>query len=89
METSFDHVWLARDHLDRIISTSGAGIRLPDVSSLTELPKKYSIWIRGSMDSIYAANILLTVSHFCSLFSVCVEKLCLKILAHGFMSFGA
>lgn len=68
IETSFDHVWLARDHVERIIAKSGAGIRLPDVSSLKELPKKYSVWIRGSMDAVYSANVLLNVSNLSSSF---------------------
>lgn len=63
IETSFDHVWLVRDHhVGEIVSTTGAGIRCPDVSNLKEPPKKYSIWIRGSMDAVYFASDLLSVS---------------------------
>lgn len=65
METSFDHVWLARDHVESIITKSGAGIRLPDVTSLKELPKKYSVWIRGSMDAVQSASVMLSVSAIC------------------------
>lgn len=61
LETSFDHVWFVREHIDKIVKLTGAGIRCPDLSSLKELPKKYSIWIRGSMDGVYAASFLLTV----------------------------
>lgn len=61
VETSFDHVWFAREHIDKIVKLTGAGIRCPDLSSLKELPKKYSVWIRGSMDAVYSASILLTV----------------------------
>ena len=64
VETSFDHVWLLRDHVEGIINKTGAGIRLPDVSSLEDLPKKFSIWIRGSMDAVYKASVLLNVSFF-------------------------
>ncbi|KAK4018783.1 hypothetical protein OUZ56_000825 [Daphnia magna] len=60
IETSFDHVWLVRDHVDKIASVTGAGIRCPDVSNLKELPKKYCIWIRGSsVDTVYAASTML------------------------------
>ncbi len=62
METSFDHVWIIRPHVDKIVSSSGTGIRCPDVSNLKELPKKYSIWIRGSMDSVLLASTMLHVS---------------------------
>ncbi len=63
METSFDHVWTIKDHVDKIMSASGIiGIRCPDISNLKELPQKYTIWIRGSMDSILLANALLAVS---------------------------
>lgn len=62
METSFDHVWLVRDHVDQIVATTGAGIRCPDVSISTELPKKYCIWIRGSLDQVHLATSMLTVS---------------------------
>ena len=65
METSFDHVWLARDHVESIITKSGAGIRLPDVALLKELPKKYSVWIRGSMDAVQSASLMLSVSSIC------------------------
>ena len=61
METTFDHVWLVRDHVDKIVSTTGAGIRCPDVSNLKELPQKYSIWIRGPMDSVLLASVMLNV----------------------------
>ena len=61
VETSFDHVWFAREHIDKIVKLTGAGIRCPDLSSLKELPKKYSVWIRGSMDAVYLASVLLTV----------------------------
>lgn len=65
IETSFDHVWLVRDHVDKIASVTGAGIRCPDVSNLKELPKKYCIWIRGSsVDTVYAASTMLNVSSF-------------------------
>lgn len=63
IETSFDHVWLARDHIDKIVCKTGAGIRCPDVSCLKELPKKYSIWIRGTMDAVFMANVMLNVSY--------------------------
>ncbi|XP_057380112.1 protein bicaudal C homolog 1-like [Daphnia carinata] len=59
METSFDHVWLVRDHVDKIVAATGAGIRCPDVSIATELPKKYCIWIRGSLDQVYMATSML------------------------------
>ena len=62
METSFDHVWLVRGHIDKIVSATGAGIRCPDVSCLKDLPKKFSIWIRGSMDSVFLAYNMLSVS---------------------------
>jgi hypothetical protein len=62
VETSFDHVWIARDHIDKIITATGAGIRCPDVSVLKELPKKYCVWIRGSMDQVYMASSMLNVS---------------------------
>ena len=63
IESSFDHVWLVRDHVDKIVSATGAvGIRCPDVSNLKELPKKYSIWIRGSMDSVFHANVMINVN---------------------------
>lgn len=62
IESSFDHVWLVRDHIDKIVLTTGAGIRCPDVSRLKELPKKYSIWIRGPMDSAILASTMLNVS---------------------------
>lgn len=63
METTFDHAWLARELLDEIISRSGAGIRLPDltISAVEDQPKKNSIWIRGTMDSVYTASVLLNV----------------------------
>lgn len=61
-ETSFDHVWLLRDHVDRIAVATGAGIRCPDVSISTELPKKYCVWIRGSLDQAYLASSMLNVS---------------------------
>ena len=63
METTFDHAWLARELLDEIISKSGAGIRLPDltISAVEDQPKKNSIWIRGTMDSVYTASVLLNV----------------------------
>lgn len=60
METTFDHAWLSRDLLDQIIEKSGAGIRLPDVSvSAIETPKKNSIWLRGTMDAVYRASVML------------------------------
>ncbi|XP_059352077.1 protein bicaudal C homolog 1-like isoform X2 [Daphnia carinata] len=60
IETSFDHVWLVRDHVDKIAHVTGAGIRCPDVSHLKELPKKYCIWIKGSsLDAVYIANTML------------------------------
>lgn len=62
METSFDHIWLVRDHVDKIVAATGAGIRCPDVSNLKELPKKYSIWVRGSIDDVYNASVMLNVS---------------------------
>ena len=61
VETSFDHVWLVRDHVGKIVSATGAGIRCPDVSRLKELPKKFSIWINGTVDSILLANKMLNV----------------------------
>ena len=62
IESSNDHVWLVRDHVGKIVSSTGAvGIRCPDVSNLKELPKKYSIWIRGSMDSVFLAGVMLNV----------------------------
>lgn len=75
METSFDHVWLVRNHIDQIVARTGAGIRCPDVSCLKELPKKYSIWIRGSMDAVYNASSMLNVMFFlycklCPLFNL-------------------
>ncbi|XP_045028339.1 protein bicaudal C homolog 1 [Daphnia magna] len=60
METSFDHVWVVRDHVDQIVAITGAGIRCPDVSISTELPKKYCIWIRGSLDQVHLATSMLT-----------------------------
>ena len=62
METSFDHVWLVRGHVDKIVSATAAGIRCPDVSSLKDLPKKFSVWIRGSIDSVFLAHNMLNVS---------------------------
>jgi hypothetical protein len=62
VETSFDHVWLLRDQVDKITTTTGAGIRCPDVSILKELPKKYCVWIRGSLDQVYKASTMLNVS---------------------------
>ena len=63
IESSIDHVWLVRDHVGKIVSATGAvGIRCPDVSNLKELPKKCSIWIRGSMDSVLLAGVMLNVS---------------------------
>jgi hypothetical protein len=62
VETSFDHVWLLRDQVDKIIAATGAGIRCPDVSILKELPKKYCVWIRGSLDQVYKASTMLNVS---------------------------
>ncbi|EFX86929.1 hypothetical protein DAPPUDRAFT_312371 [Daphnia pulex] len=59
VETSFDHVWLLRDQVDKIIAATGAGIRCPDVSILKELPKKYCVWIRGSLDQVYKASTML------------------------------
>ncbi|XP_046647006.1 protein bicaudal C homolog 1-B-like [Daphnia pulicaria] len=59
VETSFDHVWLLRDQVDKIIAATGAGIRCPDVSVLKELPKKYCVWIRGSLDQVYKASTML------------------------------
>ena len=47
IDTSFDHVWLIHDKINKIASETGTGIRIPDVSNLKELPKKYCIWIRG------------------------------------------
>jgi hypothetical protein len=74
IETSFDHVWLIHDHIDKIAAETGTGIRIPDISNLKELPKKYCIWIRGpSVDSVYAASTFLTVSRFQSF---------LKLLQH-------
>lgn len=66
IETSFDHVWLIRDHIDKIVAATGAGIRCPDVSVLKELPKKYCVWIRGSFDQVHLASSML---HVCILFS--------------------
>jgi hypothetical protein len=62
VETSFDHVWLLRDQVDKITTATGAGIRCPDVSILKELPKKYCVWIRGSLDQVYKASTMLNVS---------------------------
>jgi len=62
LETSFDHAWLLRGHVKRIITESGAGIRCPDLSDFNHLPKRYSIWIRGSLNSVYAASLLLNVT---------------------------
>lgn len=63
IETSFDHAWLVCDHLDKISSVTGAGIRCPDLNNLKELPKKYCIWIRGSsLDAVYVASTMLNVS---------------------------
>ena len=63
IESSIDHVWLIRDHVSKILSATGAvGISCPDVSKLKELPKKYSIWIRGSMDSVIITGAMLNVS---------------------------
>jgi len=60
IETSFDHAWFASDLLEQIISKSGAGIRLPDVSTITidEQPKKNSIWIRGTIVFYFSFCIL-------------------------------
>nr|CAH0102887.1 unnamed protein product [Daphnia galeata] len=60
METTFDHVWLIREHIDKIMAATGAGIRCPDVSILKELPKKFCVWIRGSMDQVYKASSMLS-----------------------------
>ncbi|XP_046446042.1 protein bicaudal C homolog 1-like [Daphnia pulex] len=61
IETSFDHVWLIHDHIDKIAAETGTGIRIPDISNLKEMPKKYCIWIRGpSVDSVYTASTFLT-----------------------------
>jgi hypothetical protein len=74
IETSFDHVWLIHDHIDKIAAETGTGIRIPDISNLKEMPKKYCIWIRGpSVDSVYTDSTFLTVSHFQSF---------LKLLQH-------
>jgi hypothetical protein len=63
IDTSFDHVWLIHDKIDKIASETGTGIRIPDVSNLKELPKKYCIWIRGpSVDAVYVASTLIHVS---------------------------
>ncbi|XP_057379746.1 protein bicaudal C homolog 1-B-like [Daphnia carinata] len=59
VETSFDHVWLIRDHINKIVAATGAGIRCPDVSVLKDLPKKYCVWIRGSFDQVYLASSML------------------------------
>jgi len=59
LETSFDHVWLIRDRVGKITAKSGAGIRCPDLSNLNNLPKRFSIWIRGSMNSVYTASVML------------------------------
>lgn len=66
IETTFDHAWFASDLLEQIIIKSSAGIRLPDVSTITTVdqPKKNSIWIRGTMDAAYTASVLLTVIIF-------------------------
>ena len=61
METTFDHVWLIREHIDQIMAATGAGIRCPDVSILKELPRKYCVWIRGSFDQVYKASSMLNV----------------------------
>ena len=58
VETSFDRVCLLRDQVDKIIAATGAGIRFPDVSIMKELPKKYCVWIRGSLDQVYKASFL-------------------------------
>ena len=63
IESSIDQVWLVRDHVGKIVSATGAvGIRCPDVSNLKELPKKYCIWIRGSVDSVFLASVMLNVN---------------------------
>ena len=62
LESSFDHIWLVRDHADKIGSLTGAVIRCPDFSKLNELPKKYTIWIRGSIDSVYLTSVMVNVS---------------------------
>lgn len=71
METSFDHVWLIHDYIEKIASQTGTGIRVPDVSNLKELPKKYCIWIRGpTVDSVYIASTLLNVSFILRCFEI-------------------
>ena len=62
MESSFDHIWFVRDYADKIGSLTGAVIRCPDISKLNELPKKYTIWIRGSIDSVYLTSVMVNVS---------------------------
>ena len=62
VETSFDHVWLLRDQVDKIMAATGAGIRCPDVSFFEELPKKYCVWIRGSLDQVYKASTMFSQS---------------------------
>ena len=61
LETSFDHIWLIKDQVKKIMTKTGAGIHCPDVSNLNHLPKRYSIWIRGSINSVYAASVMLNV----------------------------
>ena len=61
LETSFDHLWLVKDHVTKITKETGAGIRCPDISNGNDLPRRYSIWIRGSMSSVYTASLMLNV----------------------------
>jgi hypothetical protein len=62
VETSFDHVWIVRDYIDKIVTATGTGIRCANVSVLRVCRKKYCVWIRGSMDQVYMASSMLNVS---------------------------
>ena len=51
VETSFDHVWIVRDYIDKIVTATGTGIRCANVSVLKDLPKKIlrlDSWVYGS-----------------------------------------
>ena len=61
VETSFDQVWIVRDHIDKILTATGAGIRCPGVSVLKELPKNITFGF-VSMDQVYMASSMLNVS---------------------------
>ena len=62
METSLPHAWFVRNFINSIGDKTGAGIRCPDVSSKDDLPKKYTIWIRGNVNAIYKANCMVNVN---------------------------